>query len=188
MTDETRSASPMGEGSTEVPADPGTPQFASVEEAVAFHRNRQSGIDKAHAAETAELQRQMAALKSQPPVTPEGESPEAARVRELEAALQVERNARQAEALRNQYPNVSSALGDAITNIPAEKLAALEAMAENGQTITPRVDPNAAPRPQAGAPGTAGAKPMNERSKDELLADLARIAPAYQEAAKEGLV
>jgi hypothetical protein len=29
---------------------------------------------------------------------------------------------------------------------------------------------------------------MNQKSKDELLGELQRLAPAYQEAAKEGLL
>ena len=32
------------------------------------------------------------------------------------------------------------------------------------------------------------AKPLNEKSKDELLADLRQAAPAYQEAMREGIL
>jgi hypothetical protein len=161
----------------------------SVEEVEAFWRNRQSGQDRAHNAETAALRAQIEAMQKAPPPVPEGESPEAARVRELEEALKVERTARQAEALRAQYPLAAGVLGEAVAGLPPEKLAAMEAALDSGAQPggPPIIDPNAAPRQRSGV-AAAAAKPLNEKSKDELLADLAKIAPAYQEARKEGLV
>jgi hypothetical protein len=35
---------------------------------------------------------------------------------------------------------------------------------------------------------TSAQKPTSEKTKDELLADLRKIAPAYQQAAREGLL
>jgi hypothetical protein len=169
----------------------GEPVVASgaqtVEEVEAFWRNRSSGKDRAHNAETAALHAQIEALKAQPAPAPVGESPEAARIRELESNLQQERARAAAAELRSQYPQAASILGDSIANLPPEKVAAIEAWADNGQVgVPPRIEPNAAPRPAgAGMPG-GGAKPLNEKSKDELLADLRRLALAAQEAMREG--
>jgi hypothetical protein len=161
----------------------------TVEEVEAIWKNRLSGKDRAHNAETAALKAQIEVLKAAPARPVEGESPEAGRVRELEAALAAERNARQVEAMRNQYPLVSSILGDAALNVPPEKLAALEASYDNGggRSGGPMIDPNAAPRRGTGVQA-ASQKPLNQKSKDELLADLRKLAPAYQQAARDGLV
>jgi len=162
----------------------------TVEEVEAFWRNRQSGTDRAHNAETAALKAQMEAMRAQSSQAPVGESPEAERVKALEAELQQERAKAQAAALRAEYPMTASVLGDAIANLPPEKIAAIEASYENGGRpgIAPMIDPNAAPRRQPGAPGTANAeKPLNEKTKDELLADLRRAAPMIQAEAREGI-
>lgn len=158
----------------------------TVEEVEAFWRNRQSGQDRAHNAETAALRAQMDALKAQPAPAPVGESPEAARIRELEENLQQERAKASAATLRAEYPYAASILGDSISTLPIERVAAIEALGEAGSPA-PRIDPNAAPRRSPGMPGGSnGQKPMNEKSKDELLADLRRMAPAVQAAAREG--
>jgi len=48
------------------------------------------------------------------------------------------------------------------------------------------VDPNAARRQMPGMPGNE-AKPLAEKSKDELLADLKRAEPIIREEAREGI-
>lgn len=160
----------------------------TVEEVEAFWKHRQSQADKAHAAETAALKAQMDALKAAPVAPAEGESPEAARVRELEGQLQQERTARQAVELRARYPMAATVLGDSIAALPEEKLAAIEAGFDTaaGSGGPPIIDPNSAPR--RGAANSPTAKPVNEKTKDELLGDLRRMAPAYQQALREGLI
>jgi len=170
-------------GSTDDPVEQSGAQ--TVEEVEAFWRNRSSGKDRAHNAETQALRAQIDALKAQPSPAPVGETPEAARVRALEAELQQERTARQAAQLQAQYPYAAGVLGDAIGTLAPEKLAAIEALGESGAGAAPRIDPNAAPRRAPGMPGN-GQKPTNEKTKDELLADLRRMAPAVQAAAREG--
>lgn len=157
----------------------------TAEEIEAFWRNRQSGADRAHNAETAALRAQIEAMQK-PPQAPVGETPEQAEVRGLREQLAAEQAARQAVTLQAQYPNVGNALGDAITSLPPEKIAALEAMVGEAP-VAPRIDPNAAARGN-GSIQPGAQTPMNQKSKDELLADLQRIAPVYQEAAKEGLL
>jgi hypothetical protein len=159
----------------------------SVEDVNASWQHRFSQRDRAHNAETEALKAQIEALKTAPSTPPAGESPEAARVRELEAALKNERAARQAAALQSKYPLASSVLGDAVLGMPEEKIAAAEAAMEGGGNGTRSViDPNAAPR--RGAAATPASKPINQKTKQELLADLQKIAPTYQQAAREGLI
>lgn len=159
----------------------------TVEEVEAYWRKRASGKDIAHNAETANLKAQMEALRAQSSAAPVGETPEAARVKALEAELQQERTARAAAQLRAEYPLAAETLGESIANMPVEKIAALEARLDSGVgKVAPRIDPNAARRQTAGMPGGGGQKPMNEKSKDELLADLRRVAPQVQAAAREG--
>jgi hypothetical protein len=157
----------------------------SVEEVEAFWKYRQSQADKAHAAETAELQRQLAEAQRGPSAPPVDETPEQSRVRELESKLAESERARQATELRSEFPMAASILGPNIVNLPRESIAAIEAAADNGQAGgPPMIDPNMAAR--RGSAAAPAATPLNEKSKDELLADLRRLAPAYQEAVREG--
>jgi hypothetical protein len=158
----------------------------TVEEIEASWQHRFSQRDKAHNAETAALHAQIDALKAAPVKAPEGESPEAGRVRELEAALQQERAARQAAVLQSKYPMASAVLGDSIIGMPEEKIAAAEAAMDTGTGRPPIIDPNAAPR--RGAAMQTTAKPMKDKSKDELLGDLRKLAPAYQQALRDGVL
>lgn len=161
-------------------------QFGSVEEAEAFYRHRMSGKDRAHNAETAALRAQIEALKAPPATPPVAESAEAVQLREAREELAREREARQAEALLRQYPAAAGILGDSIVKLPVEKIAAIEAFAENGQ-VPPRVDPNMAPRARSGMPPQAE-KPAKDMTKEELTSRLRELAPRYQEALKEGLL
>jgi len=168
--------------------EPVTSGGQSVEEVESFWRNRQSGADRAHAAEVAQLQAQIRAFQQQPSATPapSGESTEAARVRELEAE-----NAalRRFNDFSTKYPDAVALLGDQVTALPEEKIAALNArIAEVDGTpggaapSHPIIDPNAAPRRPAGMPAV---RPDNEKSIDELTNDLRALAPAYQEMVRE---
>ena len=176
------------ENSTGAPVEGQTAQ--TVEEVEAIWKGRLSGKDRAHNAETEALRAQIEALKAQPAPAPVGETPEQARVRELERDLQTERTARQVEVLRNKFPTAAAHLGEAIIGMDEAKIAGLEAALDgvapaNGTSRTV-IDPNAAPRRVgAPAPGAPGAKPLNEKTKDELLADLKRVAPTIQEEARQ---
>lgn len=158
----------------------------TAEEIEAFWRNRQSGTDRAHSAETAALKAQIEALKAPPAQAPVGESPEAARIRELQAELDAANAARQAESLKNQFPNAAGVLGDEITRLSPEKVAALDAFYDTGAGRAPMVDPNAAGRNNS-AVQPQGVQPLTEKSKDELLADLRKAAPMIQAEAREGI-
>jgi hypothetical protein len=188
VTEERSPAESTENGATGPTGDAVEQQPQSVEDVEAFWRNRFSSRDRAHNAETAALKAQIAALQTAPATPPAGETPEAARIRELEAALQQANTARQAEALRSQYPMASAVLGDATTNVPPATLAAIEAAIDRGESpVQPRVDPNMAPRGNSAIQPQA-AKPVTQKTKDELLGDLRRLAGPYQEALKEGLL
>lgn len=152
----------------------------SVEEVEAFWRNRQSGIQRAHNAETAALQAALEAARNAPAPPPEGESADAARARSLEAELQQERAARQALTLQTQYPLAAGVLGEAIAALPPEKIAAMEAALDAGvgNGGPPMIDPNAARR--GTGLQTQQQRPLNEKTKDELLSELRTAAPQFQ--------
>ena len=86
MTEE-RQADPTAgtEGSTGDAVESSGAQ--TVEEVEAFWRNRSSGKDRAHNAETTALKAQIEALKTAPAPGPSGESPEAEQVRTLREEL-----------------------------------------------------------------------------------------------------
>lgn len=184
MTDDGTPTEDTGIGETDSTGDAAGQPPRSVEEVEAYYRARQSGIDRAHNAETASLKAQIAALQGGPAsAPPAGETAEAVQVRQLTEELARVNAARQAESLRSQYPYAAGVLGDSLTSLPPEKLDAIEALGDNG---TRRVDPNMAPRQRTGVQSQAQ-RPLSEKSKEELLADLKRTAPAFQEAMREGL-
>lgn len=186
MTEERVDTSTAGtDGTTGEPVVASGAQTA--EEIEAFWRNRWSGTDRAHNAEVASLKEQIAALQNPPAQAPVGESPEAAQIRELREQLAAAQADRDREARARQYPQAASVLGDEVANLSPEKLAALEALYDNGGGApAPMIDPNAAGRSNGSVTGPQ-AKPLNEKTKDELLADLKKAAPGIQAEAREGI-
>lgn len=183
MTDDQQDTSMDGGDSGDQGDAPVLPR--SVEEVEAAWKYRQSQNDKAHAAETAALQKQIDALKAAP-AAPTQETPEQAQVRELQERLAASEQRAAAAQLQVQFPNLASVLGDSITALPPEKLAALETWGDQGQAPRQIMDRNNPPRQQSAVAGVQE-KPYSEKTKDELLADLKRATPAYQEALREGL-
>jgi hypothetical protein len=185
VTEDRQAASTAGaEGATGDAVAPTGAQ--TVEEAEAIFRARMSGKDKSHNAETAALRAQIAALSA--PAAPVGESPEAAQIRVLKAERDAAIAQAQGEALKRQYPLTADVLGDEVTKLPPEKLAGLEARFNTEMGIegpAPRVDHNMAARGN-GSIQSPAAKPYSEKTKDELLADLQAVAPAFQAAVREG--
>jgi hypothetical protein len=191
VTEERSTTDSTAGGASGSTGEPVETQPQTVEEAEAFWRNRFSNRDRAHNAETQALRAQIDALKTAPAPPPENESPEARRVRELEGELQRERNARAVVSLQQKYPLAAATVGDAILTMDEAKIAGLEAALDGAAPVTnggprPVIDPNAAPRRQSVQAGSPAAKPLHEKTKDELLADLKRAAPYIQEAAREG--
>lgn len=177
MTEGTQVADPTaaGNGSTGTPAEP---QPQTVEEVDAFWRNRFSNRDKSHNAEVAALKAQLEQFQSAPKA-PDAQAGDGSagnsRVAELERELAAERSARMAATLAAKYPDAAAALGDDITKLPEERVAAINAVYSGGSA--PIIDPNAAPRRAANIPAQ---KPLEEKSKEELEADLRALAPAYK--------
>jgi hypothetical protein len=189
-----RRAEPVTEGTPPTSPDPSPDSTSTdepveerpstVEETEAFWRNRFSARDRAHNAEVAALKAQLGAA-SQPPATPPAdETPEQRRIRELEAELAQQRAVAQAEVLRGKYPAAVSLLGDVSATVPEEKLAGWEAALAGQQQPaqpSPFMDPS-----QAGRRGaTSAPKPVAEKTKAELEADLRAMSPAYQQMLRE---
>lgn len=143
----------------------------SVEEADAIWRKRQSNKDLAHNAEVAELRRQLEASKTGvAPTSAPSETPEQARIRELEIRLAGEQR-------KARFPHAAADLGDDIATIDEARLARLEArLAAEDAAPPPRMDPNSAGRGTPSAP-----KPLSDMSKEELLAQLKGLTPQYEE-------
>jgi hypothetical protein len=181
VTEGTLTNSPTGAGDAGSTLNGVESQPKTVEEVEAFWRNRFSARDKAHNAETAALKAQMEAMQKAPAKAQEGESPEAARVRELEAALEAERRARAVTSLAAKYPDAAAVLGDQIATLPEEKIAAIDAVAAGGSG-GPIIDANAAPRRASAAPV---AKPVEEKSVEELKDELRALTPAYKQMLSE---
>jgi hypothetical protein len=152
-----------------------------------------SGKDRAHNAEKAAMQeefdRRLSAVTAPP--APANETPEAARIRELEAQVARERSARVAADMRSKYPYAAAVLGEEVANLSEPRLAAFEAgrvdRPEGGDPQTngagfPIIDPNSPPRRPAGMPAT---KPTNDLTIEETEAAMRALAPAYQASVKE---
>jgi hypothetical protein len=180
VTEGTLTGSSTGSGDAGSTPNGVESQPKTVEEVEAFWRNRFSARDKAHNAETAALKAQMEAMQKAPAKAQEGESPEAARVRELEAALEAERRARAVSSLAAKYPDAAAVLGDQIAVLPEEKIAAINA--GFGNASGPIIDTNSAPRRAANIPAV---KPVEQKSIDELKDDLRALTPAYKQALSE---
>lgn len=164
---ETGEATPQGVVST-------APQ--SVEEAEAIWQKRMSGKDKAHAAEVNELRRQLdAKAAAQAAEAAASETPEQARIRELETRLAMADRERAVEVRKARFPNAADILGDDIATADEARLAALEARLADEGTPAPRMDPNAAPKG-----GPVPPKSLDSMTKDELLQALEGLSPAYR--------
>jgi hypothetical protein len=172
------------EGSAE-PA-PQTP-----EEVEAIWRNRFSQRDRAHNAEVQSLREQLTALQSAPPSQPpaDGSNPDGgykARWEQTQRELEQERQARAIDSRRAKY----SALAGEVppedgmwASANDETLARLNATL-NGPAPAPEptglIDRN---NPRRDTP--ASAKPVEQMSKDELLRELERAAPAEEARQRE---
>lgn len=169
---------PAGEDDDAAAQSPGR----TPEEIEAFWRNRVSKKDKAHLAAEQALRDEIASLTAQRAATPSSstsgnDDPNAGRVADLQRQLEEERNARVVDQRKAKYPALAKqgvtdsifASGDEAT------LARLNALADDnadGGFIAPTAPRRAAP---------VASKPLNEKSKDELLADL-KVASTHYEA------
>jgi hypothetical protein len=187
VTEGSLPTTPAPSGPDGATADPVAPSGGStVEEVEAIWRNRFSARDRAHNAEVESLTAQMNVLRQQPTPTPAGEpGGPTARERELEQQLATTRAAYE---LRGKYPDAAAVLGDEITKLAEEKIAAINAgfSPQQGSPTAgtpsgqpPIIDPNAAPRTPSG--GQLGPKKAEDMEIDELHDELRKLTPAYQE-------
>lgn len=197
MADETTQASGQPVTGTEPPAtgeandqSPTTVTPAlTLEELDAQWRNRMSGKDKAHKAESDSLRSQNAALQAQ--LEKDRSEREAARLAGMSEAervaaerdalktqLEEERRARVVDTRKAKYPNIAADFDDeVIAAMDEAKLAALnERLAAAPQAGTPPslIDPNSSARTLP-----AGQKPVSEKTREELIADLKEQSPSF---------
>lgn len=170
----------------------GTPEAVpsperTAEEVEAIWKNRVAGKDRAHAAESQALRDQIADLNRQLGTKRQTEAAEMSDV-ERERARADAAEQRAAEVERQRVLDVRlikyAAAGEMLD--PAElasmdegRLAALNARLTSDETPPsppPVIDPNSARRPASTPPSAP-----QERSKEELVADLKRHEPAFKE-------
>ena len=175
-----------GTPATPTPATEGSPAVPATErsaaEVEAEYKARLSGKDRAHAAEAAELRRQLEAAQATGTAKATEAGAASDEVTELRRQLQAseQTNQRQqadysAQTRAVKYPQAAEALdAQTLATMDEGKLAGLNAR------LTPtsppvRVDPNT----PAGA--VVVPKPTSEKSSKELKADLARQGAAFSE-------
>lgn len=151
----------------------------SVEEVEAIWRNRMSGKDKAHAAETKALRDQIAGLESQQKANPQqgGDDPREAEIARLRQELEQTKIVSAIETRKAKYPFASDSLDDeTLARMDEARLAGLNARL--GTEAEPQrrgsySDPNAAQR------RTQTATPPTEKSPEDLKSDLRKYSPGF---------
>lgn len=182
MTDtqpvEATPATPAAEAQAPAPQESQAPAptAAQVE---AEYKARLSGKDKAHAAEVAELRRQLDTAQSTSTSTATEAAQKDQTVEQLQAQLKQAYDTNQQQrqdfdkTIRStKYPNAAEALDpQTLATMDEGKLAGLDARLKPSPTPAP-VDPNT-------PPADAAPKPQSEKTTDELKADLARESAAF---------
>lgn len=159
------------------------------EEIDAFWRKRVSEKDKAHAAAEQALREELESLKRTPsagatssngqPGTAGQEDP---RIAELTRQLEAEKVSRLIDGRKAKYPHLAGQVGNAdgiFSSADEATLAKLNALADDSDPGGTFIAPTGPKR----APSTA-AKPLHEKSKAELEADLKAATPGYVEWAR----
>lgn len=140
---------------------------SSLEEVEAYWRKRMSNSDKAHAAAEKALREQIERTQSSPAgdASP-GTEVQSEVLKELQQRVQqAEARATQAE-LKSKYPAALDAVGDAAVHMDEARLAALNESLNFDAGRPTRIDSNNPGR------SVSTPKPVEEKSVDELLADL----------------
>lgn len=156
-------------------------QTRTPEQVEAEWQAKQSALGRQHAAESQALRSQIAALEAQTRAPGErtGTDDEALKTENerLRKQLQDKDVAYAAEVRKVRFPLSAEALDPAVlASMDEARLAGLEARLtpQVGQgASSPRVEPSTPPR-TADVP-----KPLEERSRAELEAELARLAPEF---------
>lgn len=161
-----------------------TSEARTPEEVEAIWRNRVAGKDRAHAAEAAELRRQIEALnqritagqsQSGQVTDPDDASQWKAKAEAAEQALREKEAAHAVEVRLAKYPAAAEVLSESALAAEDEaKLAALNArLSEESAAPPPVMDPNAPRRPSQ-TPSTP-----RDKGVDELESDLKKFEPEF---------
>ena len=161
----------------------------TVEEVEAIWKNRVSGKDRAHAAESATLREQIADLNRRLATKAETDMEDASDAEQWKSKYDAEKQrADDAERQRAldvrsvKYAAAAENLDEAtLASMDEGKLAALNARLQGDEAPPPSpMDPNAAPRRSSAPPAP------REKSVEELEADLERYGPEYAASLREG--
>lgn len=182
-------APPPAEGQPSPSPDAGEPTPApaperTVEDVERFWSDKQAELGRIHKAAERALRDEKAALERRLAARdPSGQAVDGtddSRVADLERQLNDERVARTVAERRSKYPAIVAKLGDDadafLTSGDPVGLAKLNASLEDGEQGSTFIAPTT---PKRQPP--AAAKPLQDKSKEELLDDLKQLTPAYQE-------
>ena len=161
-----------------------TPRTA--EEVDQFWRNRVAQKDRAHADAERALRAEIESLKSAPPPAAGNGATSSSgtqgqpdpRISELERQLTEEKAARLVDQRKAKYPHLAAQVGQAdaiFASADEATLAKLNALADDSDGGGTLIAPTSPKR----APATA-TKPLHEKSKEELEADLKAASPGYE--------
>lgn len=176
--------SPDATGSNGVASDERT-----VEQVEAEWKFRLSQKDRAHQAAETVLQDQIGILerklKGAPADPGQAPSVDSEELTQLRRELETEKGQRVVAERKAKYPALAGFLGTGADEWFAASgsdvaLAKLNSQFEDGSAGSTLIAPTA-PRRQA----PASAKPLADKSKEELLDDLKRLAPAYEQWTRE---
>lgn len=167
----------------EKPAEESQKPAPTAESVETEYKARLSGKDKAHAAETATLQAQIDALKGDNSTAASQAKAASTDVETLQkqlAAAQEQGKQQQAqytaELRSTKYPYAAEALDEqSLAAMDEPKLAGLNAR------LTPDATPTAPIASSTPAKNAAATKPMNEKTAEELRADLAKLGPQFSQ-------
>jgi hypothetical protein len=171
--------STTAEGQTEDTDESVSEEAKSVEEVEAIWRNRMSGKDKAHAAESKALRDRIAALEAKQEASPkqgDGADPREAEIERLKQELEQTKVMSAIETRKAKYPFASDSLDDeTLARMDEARLAGLNARL--GTESEPQrgtfTDPNAAQR------RTQKSTSPTEKSADDLKSDLRKMSPGF---------
>lgn len=164
------------------------PAPQTPEEVEAIWRNRFSQRDRAHNAEVESLREQMESLQRSVEASQQGgqaaqssgEPSYKARYEQTQRELEVERQARQTTERRLRFPALA---GEVAPDDPLWVSARDETLARLNATFGAPPPPEPTGHVDANNPArtTVTPKPIGDMTKDELLAELQRLAPAQAE-------
>lgn len=143
----------------------------------AEYRARIAGKDRAHAAEVQRLNDELNKARQEAAKAGGIESLQQEQQR-LQRELEEERAGRLADARKARFPGAAELLGDTVATLDEERLTALENRLANSGGSQPQSAPST-PLSNMAARPTGQERAPDQKTREELLADLERLSPEF---------